>query len=117
MSLAWILGKFTRTWPMKCDLRKGNNTLGGELSVVLVTRHRTTTCGKSLERFEPGFYSDGDTVYVDMGEFLATYGVCDLPEIRAVLWSDLREIFSGVPVQELPAKTSVFPPRRRTALA
>jgi hypothetical protein len=54
---------------------------------------------------------------VDMGEFLDTYGICDLPEIRAVLWSYLREIFSGVPVQELRAKTSVLPPRRRTALA
>jgi hypothetical protein len=96
---------------------KGTNTLNGELGVVPVTRHRTTTCGKSLDRFEPGFYSDGQTVYVDMGEFLDTYGICDLPEIRAVLWSYLREIFSGVPVQELRAKTSVLPPRRRTALA
>ncbi|HEY2496518.1 MAG TPA: hypothetical protein VGK24_05575 [Candidatus Angelobacter sp.] len=76
-----------------------------------------TVDGKSVTRFEPGFYSDGETVYVDMGEFLATHGVCDRPEIRAVLWSDLREIFSGVPVQELRAKTSVLLPRRRTALA
>ena len=80
-------------------------------------RLRRTTCGTFLEQFEPGFYSDGETVYVDMGEFLDTYGVCDVPEIRAVLWSDIREIFSGVPVQELRAKTSILPPRRRTALA
>jgi hypothetical protein len=60
-----------------------------------------------LECFQPGFYSDGETVYVDMGEFLDTYGVCDVPEIRAVLWSDIKEIFSGVPVQELRAKTSI----------
>jgi hypothetical protein len=73
--------------------------------------------GKSVTQFEPGFYSDGETVYVDMGEFLAAHGVCDRPEIRAVLWSDLREMFSGVPVEELRVKASVLLPRRRTALA
>jgi hypothetical protein len=74
---------------------------------------RTTPDGRALKRFAPGFYSDGETVYVDMGEFLETYGVCDLPEIRAVVWSDVREICAGVPVQELREKTSALPLRRR----
>jgi hypothetical protein len=91
------------------------------MTQLLARRHfcnkGTTLDGRALECFQPGFYSDGETVYVDMGEFLDTYGVCDLPEIRAALWSDVREICSGVPVQELRAKTSVLLPRRRTALA
>jgi hypothetical protein len=77
---------------------------------------RRTTCGKLLEQFEPGFYSDGETVYVDMDEFLETYGICDVPEIRAVLWADILEVFGDVQINELRANTSTPLPRKRNAL-
>jgi hypothetical protein len=72
--------------------------------------------GKSVKRFEPGFYSDGEAVYVDMNEFLKIYGICDVPEIRAVLWADIVGAFGNVPVLELGANTPTVPPRRRSAL-
>lgn len=81
-----------------------------------VTRYRTTPCGKLLKRFEPGFYSDGEIVYVDLDEFMKTYGICDVPEIRAVLWSDIVDAFGHVPVQELVANIPNIPPRRGSAL-
>jgi hypothetical protein len=84
--------------------------------VVPVTRHRTTTCGQPLKRLEPGFYSDGEIVFVDMDEFLEIYGICDVPEIRAVLWADIVDAFGDVPVLELGANTPTVPPRRRSAL-
>jgi hypothetical protein len=72
--------------------------------------------GKPVVRFEPGFYSDGEAVYVDMDEFLKTYGICDVPEIRAVVWADIVDAFGDIPVHELGANTPNDPPRRRSAL-
>lgn len=72
--------------------------------------------GRSVKRFDPGFYSDGEAVYVDIDEFLETYGICDVPEIRAVLWVDIVDAFGDVPVHELGANTPTVPPRRRSAL-
>jgi hypothetical protein len=77
---------------------------------------RKTINGRSVKRFEPGFYSDGEAVYVDMDEFLETYGVCDVPEVRAILWMDIVEAFGDVPVYELGANTPTVPPGRRSAL-
>lgn len=70
-------------------------------SKELFLDQRTTPDGRVVNRFETGFYSDGKTVYVDVGEILETYGIRDSPELRALVWSDLQEIFAGVPVQEL----------------
>ena len=80
-------------------------------------RQRRLTCGKFLEQFEPGFYSDGKTVYVDVDEFLETYGICDAPEIRAVLWAEILEVFGDVQINELRANTSTALPRKRNALS
>ena len=79
-------------------------------------QERRIVDGKSLKRFEPGFYSDGEAVYVDMNEFLKIYGISDVPEIRTVLWADIVRAFGNVPVHELGASTPTVPPRRGSAL-
>jgi hypothetical protein len=50
----------------------------------------------------PGFYCDvAGIVYVDMGEVLRAHGICDTPEIRAVLWSDIESEVFDVPLCEI----------------
>jgi hypothetical protein len=56
-----------------------------------------------LECFNPGLYFDGETVFVDVKEFLQTYGMRDTPESRMILWSEIKDVFSDVPVRELSA--------------
>jgi hypothetical protein len=51
-----------------------------------------------------------------MDEFLEVHGICDEPEVRAVLWADLLDIFGDVPVNELRANTLIEPPRKKSAL-
>jgi hypothetical protein len=42
----------------------------------------------------PGFYADEEgRIYLNMREFLAAYGMPDNPELRAVIWDEIREIF------------------------
>jgi hypothetical protein len=41
-----------------------------------------------------------------MDEFLEIYGICNVPEIRAVLWADIVDVFGDVPVRELGANNS-----------
>ena len=50
----------------------------------------------------PGFYSDGQGhLYVNMGEFLVQHGMPDSPEIRAVVWEEIQDIFGDIPVHEI----------------
>lgn len=56
---------------------------------------------KYLASFEPGFYFDGNTVYVDIGEFLRAHGMPDMPPVRDVIWSESQRVFSGIPIQRL----------------
>jgi hypothetical protein len=50
----------------------------------------------------PGFYSDGQGhLYLNMREFLAVNGMPDSPEVRAVVWDEVRDIFGEIPVLEL----------------
>ncbi len=50
----------------------------------------------------PGFYCDvAGVVYVDMAEVLRAHGLCDTPEVRAVLWSDIETEFYDVPLREI----------------
>ena len=52
----------------------------------------------------PGFYADGQgCVLLNMREFLEAYGLPDAPELRAVIWDDVREIFGEVEVFEMPS--------------
>jgi hypothetical protein len=55
-----------------------------------------------LECFMSGFYCDSwGVVYVDMSEVLRAHGICDTPEVRAVLWSDIETEFYDVPLREI----------------
>ncbi len=68
-------------------------------------RHTPRSAAKSasrhLECFNPGLYFDGKTVFVDVQEFLQTYDMHDTPEARLILWSEIKDVFSDVPVREL----------------
>jgi hypothetical protein len=66
-------------------------------------KHRTTSGGAILKSLEPGFYSDGETIYVDLGEFLDVHGITDNRQTRLIVWSEIKDIFSDVPVRELCA--------------
>lgn len=54
-----------------------------------------------LTSFEPGFYFDGNIVYVDIGEFINAHGIPDMPQLRDVIWSEFQRVFSGIPIQRL----------------
>ena len=63
---------------------------------------QSATGRSHLERFMSGFYCDAcGTVYVDAGEFLRAHGICDTPENRALLWSEIEREFFDVPFLEL----------------
>jgi hypothetical protein len=51
----------------------------------------------------PGIYADGQgCVLLNMREFLAAHGLPDAPELRAVIWEEIQEIFGDVEVIEMP---------------
>lgn len=60
------------------------------------------TSRQYLTSFEPGFYFDGSTVYVDIEEFINAHGIPDVPPLRDVIWSESQRMFSGIPIQRLP---------------
>ena len=50
----------------------------------------------------PGFYADAQgRLYLKMREFLIAYGMPDVPEMRAVAWEEIREIFEGIEITEI----------------
>jgi hypothetical protein len=52
----------------------------------------------------PGIYADGEgCVLLNMREFLAAHGLPDAPEMRAVIWEEIQEIFGDVEVIEMPS--------------
>lgn len=60
---------------------------------------------EKLKPLIPGFYSDAQgCVLLNMAEFLAAHGLPDAPELRAVIWDEIREIFGEVEVYEMPSK-------------
>ena len=87
-----------------------------QTNVIPEDKHRVAASGKILHPLEPGFYSDGHAFYVDMDEFLRTYGICDAPESRAVVWAEILDAFGEVPVHELGADNLNDLPRKRSAL-
>ena len=51
----------------------------------------------------PGFYADsGGRLYLDMGEFLSVHGMPDSPQVRAVVWEEILDVFGDITVNELP---------------
>ncbi|MCU1255100.1 MAG: hypothetical protein JWM83_1399 [Candidatus Angelobacter sp.] len=50
----------------------------------------------------PGIYADRNgCVLLNMREFLAAHGLPDAPELRAVIWEEIQEIFGDVEVIEM----------------
>ena len=50
----------------------------------------------------PGFYADAQgRLHLNLREFLIAHGMPDAPEMRAVVWEEIREIFSGIEIKEI----------------
>ncbi len=50
----------------------------------------------------PGLYADSaGRLYLAMAEFLFAHGMPDSPEVRIVVWEEIREVFGDIPVNEL----------------
>jgi hypothetical protein len=50
----------------------------------------------------PGFYADrSGRLYLAMAEFLFAHGMPDSPEVRAVVWEEIRDVFGDIAVNEL----------------
>ncbi len=50
----------------------------------------------------PGFYADAEgRLHLNMREFLSAHGMPDTPEIRAIAWEEIREIFAGIEIVEI----------------
>ncbi|HEY2116067.1 MAG TPA: hypothetical protein VGJ51_13305 [Candidatus Angelobacter sp.] len=50
----------------------------------------------------PGFYADpGGRLYLAMAEFLLAHGMPDSPEVRTVVWEEIRDVFGDIAVSEL----------------
>ena len=50
----------------------------------------------------PGFYADAQgRLHLNMREFLTAHGMPDVPEMRAVAWEEIRDIFSGIEIKEI----------------
>jgi hypothetical protein len=57
---------------------------------------------RDLAPLIPGFYADSTgRVFVDMAEFLILHGMTDSPEVRTVVWQEIREVFGEITVSEL----------------
>ena len=55
-----------------------------------------------LTPLTPGFYADAQgRLHLNMREFLIAYGMPDVPEMRAVAWEEIREIFGGIEITEI----------------
>jgi hypothetical protein len=50
----------------------------------------------------PGIYHDGEGhIYVNMREFLTIHVLADNPEVRKVVWAEMRDVFGNVPIIEI----------------
>lgn len=50
----------------------------------------------------PGFYADNQGhLYLNMGQFLGGHGMPDAPEVRFVVWDEIREIFGDQEIIEI----------------
>jgi hypothetical protein len=79
-------------------------------------KHKTTVDGKTLESFDLGFYSDGESIYVDLSEFLEGHGMRDTHQARLIVWSEIKDIFRGLQLRELSAHESASLRRERALI-
>jgi len=60
---------------------------------------------KKLEPLIPGIYADAEgRALLNMREFLEAHGFPDAPELRAVIWEEIREIFGELEVIEMASE-------------
>lgn len=50
----------------------------------------------------PGIYADNQRrLHLNMREFLTAHGMPDLPEVRAVAWEEIQDIFGEIEIIEI----------------
>ena len=78
-----------------------NETLRG-ISVTNTGERRSAKLRPDLTTLIPGFYADAQgRLHLNMREFLVAHGMPDVPEMRAVAWEEIKEIFAGIKIIEI----------------
>ena len=86
---------------MKRLLTESHYTMEGDTLEGLCPPQRM----KELTRLIPGIYADGEgRAVLNMGEFLTAHGLPDAPELRAVIWEEIQDIFGEVEVIEMSSE-------------
>ena len=50
----------------------------------------------------PGFYTDDQgRLFLNMERFLHDHGMPDLPEVRRLVWDEIRDIFGDLKILEI----------------
>ena len=50
----------------------------------------------------PGFYTDDQGhLFLDMEKFLREHGMPDVPEIRYVVWEEIKDVFGDIKITEI----------------
>jgi hypothetical protein len=50
----------------------------------------------------PGFYTDDQGhLFVNMEKFLHEHGIPDVPEVRSLVWDEIRDIFGDLKILEI----------------
>jgi len=50
----------------------------------------------------PGFYTnDQGQLFLDMEKFLHDHGMPDVPEVRRLVWEEIRDIFGDLEIMEI----------------
>jgi hypothetical protein len=63
---------------------------------------RSATLPPELTPLIPGIYADNQRrLYLNMREFLTAHGMADEPEVRAVVWQEIQDIFGEIEIIEI----------------
>lgn len=50
----------------------------------------------------PGFYTDDQgQLFLNMEKFLHEHGMPDVPEVRRLVWEEIRDIFGDMEIMEI----------------
>lgn len=50
----------------------------------------------------PGFYTDDQgQLFLNMEKFLHEHGMPDVPEVRRLVWEEIRDIFGDMKIMEI----------------
>jgi hypothetical protein len=60
------------------------------------------TCMSDLIPLIPGFYTDDQGhLFLNMEMFLREHGMPDAPEVRRVVWDEIKDIFGDITILEI----------------